>query len=126
MSRILPESEGTSDIVLNRMGRALVATIQVNLTPSVIDRLQNQLLEKIRVDFAPFLILELSGLDMIDLDEFEQLKKMTTMAEIMGVKSIYSGLQPAVVMTLIQLNANVNELKTVLNLDEAFDLIRAD
>ena len=124
MSKILPESEEASDIVLNRMGRALVATIQVNLTPSVIDRLQNQLLEKIRVDFAPFLILELSGLDMIDLDEFEQLKKMTTMAEIMGVKSIYSGLQPAVVITLIQLNANVNELQTVLNLDEAFEMIR--
>ena len=56
----------------------------------------------------------------MDLTEFNAVQNLTRMAHLMGVETIFAGLQPGVVASLIQLEADVEHIKTALDLEDAF------
>lgn len=68
-------------------------------------------------------VLDLSGLQIIDLQDFEELLKTIEMIRLIGFNTIISGLRPEVVSSLIMLDAPVDGLVGVASLDEALDTI---
>ena len=68
-------------------------------------------------------ILDVSGIDILDLDDFNGLRSTMEMAEVMGTRPILSGLKPGVVSALIDLGADPEGVIAVLNLDDAFRLL---
>ncbi len=113
-------------IVLNKMSRVLIATIQIALTSEVLENFKAELLHNIENEFKPFLILDFSGMDMMDASEFENLQKITQMAYLMGVKSYYVSLSPGIVASLIQMEVNIDKVHSALNAEEAFKFIECD
>jgi len=101
----------------------VVASIQIDLNPEVLRQFQNDLLECVQKSRANSVILDVSGIDILDLDDFNGLRSTMEMAEIMGARPILSGLKPGVVSALIDLGADPEGLYTVLNLDDAFQLL---
>jgi rsbT antagonist protein RsbS len=112
-----------SKIVLNKMRKVIIATIQTALTENVLESFKNELLLCIELEFKPFLILDFSGLDILDIVEFEEMQKITQMAFLMGVKSYYVSLSPGIVASLIQMNVNISKVNSALNSEEALHLI---
>jgi rsbT antagonist protein RsbS len=68
-------------------------------------------------------ILDVSGIDILDLDDFNGLRSTMEMAEVMRARPILSGLKPGVVSALIDLGADPEGVNAVLNLDDAFRLL---
>ena len=101
----------------------VVASIQIDLTPEVLRQFRMDLLERVQESRANGVILDISGIDILDLDDFNGLRSTMEMAEIMGARSILSGLKPGVVSALIDLGADPEGLNAVLNLDDAFRLL---
>jgi rsbT antagonist protein RsbS len=101
----------------------VVASIQIDLTPEVLRQFRMDLLERVQESRANGLILDVSGIDILDLDDFNGLRHTMEMAEIMGARPILSGLKPGVVSALIDLGADPEGLKAVFNLDDAFRLL---
>ncbi len=101
----------------------IVASIQIDLTAEVLRQFQKDLLERVQESRANGVILDVSGIDILDLDDFNGLRKTMEMAEIMGARPILSGLKPGVVSALIDLGVEPEGLKAVLNLDDAFKLL---
>jgi rsbT antagonist protein RsbS len=101
----------------------VVASIQIDLTPEVLQQFRMDLLERVQESRANSVILDVSGIDILDLDDFNGLRSTMEMAEIMGARSILSGLKPGVVSALIDLGADPEGLNAVLNLDDAFRLL---
>ena len=101
----------------------VVASIQIDLDPEVLRQLRNDLLERVQLSNAEGVILDVSGVDILDLDDYNGLRSTMEMAEVMGARSILSGLKPGVVSALIDLGADPEGVNAVLNLDNAFQLL---
>ena len=118
-------AESSSRIPLQLSRNCIVASIQVDLTYDVLRRFRVDLLDFLQRSGAQAVILDLSGLEILDLEEFEALKQTMSMASLMGAKSIVAGLRPGVVSALIELNADVEDILAAYNLDDAFSQIGA-
>ncbi len=117
--------ESSSRIPLQLSRNCIVASIQVDLTYDVLRRFRVDLLEFLQQSGAQAIILDLSGLEILDLEEFEALRQTMSMASLMGAKSIVAGLRPGIVSALIELNADVEGILAAFNLDDAFSQIEA-
>ena len=117
--------ESSSRIPLQLSRNCIVASIQVDLTYDVLRRFRVDLLEFLQQSGAQAIILDLSGLEILDLEEFEALRQTMSMASLMGAKSIVAGLRPGIVSALIELNADVEGILAAFNLDDAFRQIEA-
>jgi rsbT antagonist protein RsbS len=101
----------------------VVASIQIDLTAEVLRQFRKDLLERVQESAAIGVILDVSGIEVLDLNDFNGLCKTMEMTQIMGARSILSGLKPGVVSALIDLGADPEGLNAVLNLDDAFRVL---
>lgn len=98
----------------------IVASVQVDLRPEVLANLQSDMLELIRESGARAVIIDLSGLDTIDPEEFAALLRTTEMARLMGTLPVLSGLNAGVVSALVDLDVDTGEIEATRTLDGAF------
>ena len=111
-------ASGIQRIPLQIVRGCVVASIQIDLTPQVLRQFRVELLERVQESSATGVILDVSGIDILDLDDFDALRKTMVMAEIMGAQPILSGLKPGVVSALIDLGVEpVTSRITPLALD---------
>jgi rsbT antagonist protein RsbS len=104
----------------------VVASIQVDLDEEVLARFKEDLLRRIHETGSRGVILDVSGLETLDSDEFAALRRIITMSTIMGAKSVLVGLRPGVVSALIEAGAEVDGLQAAINLDAAFALLQPE
>ena len=104
----------------------VVASIQVDLDDDVLNRFRDELLHRLHETGSCGVILDVSGVETLDSDEFSALRRIITMVTIMGTESVLVGLQPGVVSALIEVGADVEGLQTAIDLDAAFDLLRSE
>ncbi len=116
-------ASGAQRIPLQFVHGCVVASIQIDLTPEVLHQFRMELLERVQASGADGVIFDVSGIDILDLDDFNALRQTMAMAEIMGARSILSGLKPGVVSALVDLGVDPEGLNAVLNLDGAFRLL---
>ena len=102
----------------------VVASIQIDLTQELWQQLRQDLLEKLHTSKASGVIIDVSGLEIIDLTDFTELRNLIAMVAMMGVKTVISGLKPGVISALVDLDANIDGINAVLNLDDAFVFIK--
>jgi rsbT antagonist protein RsbS len=104
----------------------VVASIQVDLDEDVLARFRENLLRRIHETGSRGVILDVSGLETLDSDEFAALRRIITMSTIMGAESVLVGLRPGVVSSLIEAGADVDGLQAASNLDAAFALLQPE
>ena len=104
----------------------VVASIQVDLDDDVLARFREELLGRVHETGSRGVILDFSGLETIDSDEFAALRGTITMCSIMGAESVLVGLRPGVVSALIEAGADVDGLRAATNLDSAFALLQPE
>jgi len=104
----------------------VVASIQVDLEDDVLDRFREDLLGRIHETGSRGIILDVSGLETLDSDEFTSLRRIITMSTIMGADTVLVGLRPGVVSALIEAGADVDGVQAAINLDAAFALLQPE
>jgi len=104
----------------------VVASIQVDLDDDVLARFRDELLHRLHKTGSQGVILDVSGLETLDSNEFAALRRIITMCTIMGAESVLVGLRPGVVSALIEAGANVDGLQAAINLDAAFVLLQPE
>ncbi len=102
----------------------IVAAIQIALTSEVFEQLQQDLLTKLHQSEARGIIIDVSGVEVMDFDDFNKLRSIIDMVKVMGAKTVISGLQPGLISALVDLDANIEGLDATLNLDDAFVAIK--
>jgi|GEM_PF-646326 len=101
----------------------LVASLQVELTEEVLRYFRKDILGMLHTTKARGVILDLSGLEIIDGEDFANLQGTLSMAKIMGVDTILTGFQPGVVSALVDLVVDLDSINAALDLDDALQLI---
>ncbi len=116
-------ASGIQRIPLQVTRGCVVASIQIDLDPEVLRQFRIDLLECVQKSRANGVILDVSGIDILDLDDFNGLRSTMEMAAVLGARPILSGLNPGMVSALIDLGVDQEGVIAVLNLDDAFRLL---
>ena len=120
------ESHAVTRIPLQLARNCIVASIQVDLNEAVLAQFREDLLGLLQRSGAGGVILDVSGVEILDLDEFNALRHTMGMVQLMGAQMIFSGFQPGVISALVELDANTAGITAALNLDAAFALLESE
>jgi rsbT antagonist protein RsbS len=105
---------------INLMRGCLLGTIPGDLSPSVLEQLRQDLLESLRQTRVRRVILDCSGVEVIDDEDFAALRRVIAMAALMGARTVLAGLQPGVVSALVEMDVDLDGLVGALSVDDAF------
>lgn len=120
------EQKTTIHVPLQVSRNCVVASIQVDLSDDVLRQFQGDLLSLLWSSGVSNVILDVSGIEVMDGEDFDSLAHVMKMAALMGARPIMAGLRPGVVASLIDLDVDVGNIEAALNLDHAFRLAESD
>ena len=109
-------------IPILKIGRTLLATIQIDLHDTVVDAFQNDVLEEIEKTAASGLIIDISALETVDSYVARMLANTGKMAKLMGADTVIVGMRPAVAATLVRMGYFMEGITTALSLEEGLEL----
>jgi len=120
------QDHNVSRVPLQLVRNCVVASIQVDLSEGVLSQFRTDLLAMLQQASAASVILDVSGVEVMDLVEFDALRQTVDMARLMGARTIFSGFRAWVVSALVELDAEVESIDAALNLDAAFDALETE
>ena len=119
---MMPDS-AANRIPLQMSNNCLVASIQIDLTTDVLEQFRKDLLSQLQAQHAQGIIFDLSGIEVMDLSDFENIRSTISMAKVMGVSTVVCGMRPGVVASVVLLGADTDEIRAARDLDMAFELL---
>jgi rsbT antagonist protein RsbS len=102
----------------------LLVTIQVDMHDQLALTLQEDLTDKIVKHKARGVLIDISGLDIVDSFIGRMLATIAGMARILDAETVVVGMQPSVAITLVELGLSLPEIRTALNVDRGMRLLR--
>jgi rsbT antagonist protein RsbS len=104
----------------------LLVPIQGEITDDVADQITQEVLKTIH-DFGPVgLVLDLTGVWIMDSHLCSVLSNLAASARLMGTPTIISGLSPEIAMTLQTMGVELAGVKTALSLEQALAMLGLD
>ncbi|MEO1128732.1 MAG: STAS domain-containing protein [Planctomycetota bacterium] len=125
MSSDFEDIQDVARISIQAHRGALIASIQVELDARVLRVFQADLLRAIEMGSQDVAILDLSGVEIMDADDFEGFRRIVQMSWLMGTEVMLCGLQPGVAASLVELDVTVDDLATHRDLDAALAALAA-
>jgi rsbT antagonist protein RsbS len=110
-------------IPILRIGPTLLVTIHVELRDAVAEAFQADILTAIERGRTTGLVVDISGLDMVDSYVARILAETGRMAKLMGTATVLVGMRPEVAATLVRMGYVLEGVRTALNLDDGLSLL---
>jgi rsbT antagonist protein RsbS len=117
-------SDFRGTIPILRLGDILISTIHVDLHDAVAEAFQADVLTVIEKTGAKGLVIDVSGLEMVDSYVARIVADTGRMAKLMGTQMVLVGMRPEVAATLVRMGYSMEGVKTALNLDEGLAALR--
>ena len=112
-------------IPILRVGANLLATVHVELHDDVAEAFQEDVLGELEKRRAAGLVIDISGLDLVDTYVARVLTETGRMARLMGTETVLVGMRPAVAATLIRMGYSMQGVRTALNVDDGIEALAA-
>jgi rsbT antagonist protein RsbS len=115
-------------IPIVRLYDVLIVSIQKDLSDQLVLRLKKDITETIQRHGAAGLIIDVSGIGLMDSFITKAVNDMGKIAGFMGVQTAIAGIDPMIAFTLVEMGLDVEGVRTTLNLEsalESLDLARA-
>lgn len=110
-------------IPILKMGPFLLVTIQVDMHDRVAMTLQDELTALIVRDKARGVLLDISGVDMVDSFIGRMIGNIAAMSRVLDAETVVVGMRPAVAITLVELGMPLSGIRTALNVDSGMNLL---
>jgi rsbT antagonist protein RsbS len=99
----------------------LIVPIQGAIGDKSMAVLSDDVARAIDSDTARGLVIDVSGIALMDSFVTRNIRDLALTAKLMGIPAILSGLSPAVAITLIEMGLDIQGLETTLNLERALE-----
>ena len=110
-------------IPILRIGSTLLVSIQIELRDAVAESFQADVLTEIERRGTTGLVIDISGLDMVDTYVARILAETGRMAKLMGTNTVLVGMRPEVAATLVRMGYDMAGVRTALDLDDGLALL---
>ncbi|CAL9615486.1 STAS domain-containing protein [Streptomyces sp. enrichment culture] len=106
-----------------RLGDVLLVTLQGDLYDSTAQQLQQDLAETIVRSGVTGVVIDISGVEMIDSFLGRVLAEIAAQTELLAARTVVAGMRPAVAITLVELGLTLPGLRTALNTEVALEML---
>ena len=106
------------------MGDYLLVTIQVDMHDRLAMTLQDDLTSRIVDARAKGVLIDISGLEIVDSFIGRMLADIAAMSRVLDAETVVVGMRPAVAITLVELGLSLTGVRTALNVERGMDLLR--
>jgi len=110
-------------IPILRVGPNLLVTVHIDLHDVVAEAFQEDVLTELEKRRAPGLVIDISGLDIVDTYVARILSETGRMARLMGTETVVVGMRPDVAATLIRMGYAMEGVNTALNVDDGIETL---
>src|SRR6266571_6362388 len=107
-----------------KQGEYLIASIQSALTDSEVLQLQDDLVERVGRFRSRGVILDVSGLDVIDSFGSRALHTIAITTKLRGADAVIVGIRPDVAFAIVQLGLSLEGVYTALDLEEGLAFLQ--
>ncbi len=111
-------------IPILKLNDFLLVSIQVDMHDQLALSLQTDLTDQIVKTRARGVLVDISGLDVVDSFIGRMLGNIATMSRVLDAETVVVGMRPAVAITLVELGLSLPRIRTALNVDKGMDLLR--
>ncbi|MEU1054548.1 STAS domain-containing protein [Streptomyces sp. NPDC005876] len=113
----------TGRVPVLRLGEVLLVTIQGDLHDSTAEQLQQDLSETIARSGATGVIIDISGVEIVDSFLGRVLAEIAAQSSLLAARTVVVGMRPAVAITLVELGLTLPGLRTALSTEQAMELL---
>jgi rsbT antagonist protein RsbS len=115
--------QGYNRIPIIKVWQLLLVPLQGEMTDDVAAQLTTEVLDRIHVDGCSGLVIDITGLWIIDSHLCAVLSQLSAAASLMGARTFISGMKPEIALTLETMGVGLKGVKTTLNLEGALQLL---
>lgn len=126
MTAPLPVPVGPAAVPVLTLGNILLVTLQGDLQDGMAEQLQQDITERIAHSAADGLVIDVSGVDIVDSFLGRVIAEIAASARLMAARTVLCGMRPAVAITLVELGLTLPGLETVLDAARALELFALD
>jgi len=110
-------------IPILRVKDVLLSSIQGDLTDREVLEYQSHMLKMLEKTEAKGVLIDITGMDIVDSFMARVINETANMARIMGTEVVLCGMQPMVALTLVEMGRELIGVQTALNLSKGLDKI---
>lgn len=111
-------------IPILKMGDFLLVTIQVDMHDRLVMALQDDLTDKISKTHAKGVLIDISALEIVDSFIGRMIANIANTSKVLDARTVVTGMQPAVAITLVELGLSLEGVATALNVDRGIKLLQ--
>lgn len=112
-------SQGITRIPIIRLWRLLLVPVQGELTDSHAEQLRHEVLAEIHATGSDGLVLDVTGLWLMDSHLCAVLTRLAQAAALMGTRTVVCGMSADVALTIQSMGLELRGVRTALTLEEA-------
>lgn len=112
-------------IPLIRLRKYLLVSIQVALSDRMVLQLRSDIAQALSRTDVRALIIDVSGIDVMDSFIARAIRDIGLIAQIMGVETAVCGIDPMIALTLVEMGMELKGVTTTRDLDSALERLDA-
>ena len=120
----MKDLQSDRETAMSILRSCLVVTLPGELDDDTLRRIRTDILESIQAAKIRGMILDLCTVRLLDSFAFNFLADTARMTSLMGVASVFVGLQPGVVSSLVDLEVEIDDIRTALTMEDGFEQIQ--
>jgi rsbT antagonist protein RsbS len=106
-----------------KLGDILIVSIQIDLEDQSVLALQEDLAERVVDTGARGVIIDISGVEIVDSFIGRMLSTIAAMSSMLDAQTVVVGMRPAVAITLVELGLSLGGVRTALDLEKGIALL---
>ena len=107
-----------------KLGDVLLVSIQEDLGDDTALALQDDLSNRVVASAANGVVIDISTLEIVDSFIGRMLATIASTARVLDAETVVVGMRPAVAITLTELGLSLGGIRTALDTEKAFDILR--
>ena len=113
----------TQRIPIIKLYENLIVSVQVALSDRLVTSLKDDITMEIQSTGVQGLVVDVSGIDVMDSYISRTIRDIGLIAKLMGVRTVMSGMDPMIAMTLVEMGLDLKGVHSALNLEVALELL---
>lgn len=104
----------------------LVITLQGTLSLAGIKKMCVTVLDELNIAAVKTVIMDLSGVAIVDGVEFVALRKVLAMGALMGAKQMMVGISPGIASALVEMDIDLSGMDHAFTVDDALKMVNGE
>lgn len=106
-----------------KLWQLLLIPLQGEMTDELANQLTNEVLDRVHQLGCSGLVIDITGLWMVDSHLCAVLSQLSSAASLMGARTFISGMNPDIALTLETMGVQLKGVSTTLDLEDALELL---